>query len=112
MPRVQPRELDSGVLELVVVATWSKINLLRLARRTLQAGLDGVYACSDFPWCTVQYVTELVPPGPYPTWIDAGIDGELVRLNPPLHFSIRARALRVISVRPTAGPDRGAGGRR
>ncbi|HEX8905081.1 MAG TPA: diacylglycerol kinase family protein [Longimicrobiaceae bacterium] len=102
MPELQPRELDSGVLELVIVATWSRTRLLRLARRTLQRGLDGLYACAEFPWCTVRYATEFVPPGPLPAALDAGMDGELVRLEPPLHFRSRPRALRVISARAPA----------
>ena len=105
--RFHPRELDSGVLELVVVSTWERAKLLRLAHRTLRRGIDGLYACAEFPWCSVRHAVEFVPAGPLPAWMDAGIDGELVRLRPPLRFRIRAGALRVISARPLAVPDGG-----
>lgn len=106
-PRFHPRELDSGVLELVVVSTWKRTRLLRLAHRTLRRGIDGLYACGEFSWCSVRHAVEFVPAGPLPAWMDAGIDGELVRLRPPLRFRIRAGALRVISARPPRGPGRG-----
>lgn len=103
-PRFHPRALDSGVLELVVVSTWERTKLLRLAHRTLRRG-DGLYACAEFSWCSVRHAVEFVPAGPLPAWMDAGIDGELVRLRPPLRFRIRAGALRVISAKPLPIPD-------
>lgn len=102
-PRLNPRELRSGVLELVIVSTHSRARILRLARTTLMRGLDGLAACADSPWCTVQEVTEFHPPDPLPSTVHAGLDGELVRLHPPLRFRVRPRALRVICTRETSG---------
>lgn len=98
-PRTDPRELDSGVLELVVLSTWSRLELLRMAGRTLRRGLNGLYACEDTRGCTLRYATEFTPAGPLPSTVDAGLDGELVRLHPPLRFRLRPGALRVISPR-------------
>ena len=44
-PRTSPRELDSGVLELVVLATRVRTQMLRLAWRAVRRGLDGLDAC-------------------------------------------------------------------
>ncbi|HVH12817.1 MAG TPA: diacylglycerol kinase family protein, partial [Longimicrobium sp.] len=105
-PRRNPRELRSGVLELVIVSTHSRSRILRLARTTLMRGLDGLTACEDSPGCTVQEVTEFQPPDPLPSVVHAGLDGELVRLHPPLRFRVRPRALRVVCPSDAQDPAR------
>jgi diacylglycerol kinase family enzyme len=105
-PRVQPREMHSGLLELVVVSTRSRLRLLGLVRRAIQYGGDGLAACADTPRCAVHYLEEFAVSEALPDPIDAGLDGELIHLHPPLRFRIRPGALRVIAARASFGGER------
>jgi len=98
-PRMNPRELNSGVLEVVALATHSRIELVRMAGRILRRGFDGLVACAETRSCTIEYTAAFSTVEDLPPTVRAGWDGELVRLQTPLHFRVRPGALRVITDR-------------
>ena len=103
-PRQAPRELASGVLEVVVVAAASRWRLVDLAVRALRRGGDALQVCRRVEDCAVHHAPQLVVhrrrrDGP----LEVGLDGELHRLTAPLLFRVQPRALRVF-----VGPDRAA----
>jgi YegS/Rv2252/BmrU family lipid kinase len=82
--------LDKGELSLYMTNRTGRWGLIRLALRAL---LGGLHQEKDFiALCTKEI------------WIDtkrehlrAALDGEVIVLEPPLHYRVRARALRVLT---------------
>ena len=82
--------LDAGQLTLYVANRSGRLGILRLAPRGLLGRLE---QARDFDYLHVQEVR-----------VDSGksrllmaIDGELVRMTPPLHFEIWPQALTVLA---------------
>ncbi|HEV2130545.1 MAG TPA: diacylglycerol kinase family protein [Longimicrobiaceae bacterium] len=94
-PHLGPRELCSGMLEMVIVSAASRLRLLGLALHALRRGGDGLGICSRETDCTVHHGEHFLVSSWFHRRIDLGIDGELVRLEAPLDFRIRRGALRV-----------------
>lgn len=83
-------QLDEGVLSLYFVNRGGRFAFFRLALRAILGRLE---QSKDFE---TMEVTEV--------WIEAArpslrvaLDGEVIRLPPPLHYEIRPRALRVLA---------------
>ena len=90
LPKIGARDrLDEGVLSLYVATAQTRWGMLKLLFR---AALGKLRESRDFE---AMYTTEV--------WVETrhrrqhvAIDGEVVRLHPPLHYRIRPRALRVL----------------
>ncbi len=82
--------LDAGLLSLYISHRLSRWGLLRLALRALFGGLrqerDFTALCSREVWIETQRKT-----------LNVALDGEVRVMDPPLHYQVRPRALRVLT---------------
>jgi len=81
--------LDRGELSLVSVRSQSRFGLVRLAFKSLIGSLEQE---RDFQsQCLPEFWVESRR-----RYLDVAVDGEVVRMRPPLHYRIRPGALRVL----------------
>jgi diacylglycerol kinase family enzyme len=109
-PAAAPRELRSGVLELVVVGARSRLRLVEIGIRAALRGRDGLKVAEEAQDCDVHLGERFTLSTPRTRRLDVGVDGELVRLRTPLEFRILPGALRVL-VPPPAAPEADAAAR-
>jgi diacylglycerol kinase family enzyme len=95
-PVTAPRELRSGVLELVVVGAGSRLRLVEIGIRAALAGRDGLKVAEEARDCDVHVGARFTLSAPRARRMDVGVDGELVRLPAPLEFRLLPAALRVL----------------
>jgi YegS/Rv2252/BmrU family lipid kinase len=82
--------LDAGKLSLYMSDRTSRLGLFRLALRALFGGLrqekDFIALCTKEIWIGTRH-----------SRVRLALDGEVVLMEPPLHYRIRPRALRVLA---------------
>ena len=82
--------LDAGKLSLYMSDRTSRLGLFRLALRALFGGLrqekDFIALCTKEIWIGTRHRR-----------VRVALDGEVVLMEPPLHYRIRPRALRVLA---------------
>ena len=90
--------LDAGKLSLYMSDRTSRLGLLRLAVRALFGGLrqekDFIALCTKEVWIGTKHRHARV-----------ALDGEVLVMEPPLHYRVRLRALRVLAPIPNQNPD-------
>jgi YegS/Rv2252/BmrU family lipid kinase len=91
--------LDAGKLSLYMSDRTSRLGLIRLALRALFGGLrqdkDFIALCTKEVWIETRHRRARV-----------ALDGEVVVMEPPLHYRVRPRALRVLAPRPNQNRER------
>ena len=87
--------LDKGELSLYMTNGTGRLGLLRLALRAL---LGGLHAEKDF----VAVCTSEILIGTKHKRVRVALDGEVTMMEPPLHYFIRPRALRVLTPKKPA----------
>jgi diacylglycerol kinase family enzyme len=84
--------LDNGELSLYMTNRTGRLGLLRLALRALLGGLhaekDFVAVCTTEIWIGTKHKR-----------VRVALDGEVTVMEPPLHYFVRPRALRVLTSR-------------
>jgi diacylglycerol kinase family enzyme len=83
-------QLDAGALSLYLAHRTGRFGLLLLALRMLVGRL---HQASEFEWMDLQAFRVETPK----KTLKMALDGEVVRLVPPLEFRVRPRALRVVA---------------
>jgi len=82
--------LDAGKLSLYMSDRTSRLGLLRLALRALFGGLrqekDFIALCTKEVWIGTKH-----------RHVRVALDGEVLMMEPPLHYRVRPRALRVLA---------------
>lgn len=82
--------LEAGRLSLYISDRTSRLGLIRLALRALFGGLrqekDFLGLCTKEVWIGTRHKR-----------VRVALDGELLVMEPPLHYRVRARALRVLA---------------
>ena len=90
--------LDAGELSLYMSDRTSRLGLLRLALRALFGGLrqekDFIALCTKEVWIGTKHKHMRV-----------ALDGEVLVMEPPLHYKVRPRALRVLAPITNQNPD-------
>jgi len=90
--------LDAGKLSLYMSDRTSRLGLFRLALRALFGGLrqekDFIALCTKEIWIGTKH-----------KHVRVALDGEVLVMDPPLHYRVRARALRVLAAIPNQNPD-------
>ena len=89
--------LDAGKLSLYMSHRTSRLGLVRLALRALFGGLrqekDFIALCTKEVWIGTKH-----------RHVRVALDGEVLVMEPPLHYKVRPRALRVLAI-PNQNPD-------
>ena len=91
--------LDKGELSLYMTNRSGRLGLLLLALRAL---LRGLHQEKDF----VALCTKEVRVGTRHKHVRVALDGEVTVMEPPLHYRVRPRALRVLTPANAPGSDR------
>jgi YegS/Rv2252/BmrU family lipid kinase len=90
--------LDKGELSLYMTNRTGRLGLIRLALRAI---LGGLHQEKDFlALCTKEIWIETKRKG-----LRVALDGEVTMIEPPLHYRVRPRQLRVLRPPPTAAND-------
>src|SRR6267142_3059028 len=91
--------LDAGKLSLYMSDRTSRLGLFRLALRALFGGLrqekDFIALCTKEIWIGTRHRR-----------VRVALDGEVVLMEPPLHYRVRPRALRVLAPIPNQNRER------
>jgi diacylglycerol kinase family enzyme len=91
--------LDAGKLSLYMSDRTSRLGLIRLALRALFGGLrqdkDFIALCTKEVWIGTRHRR-----------VRVALDGEVVVMEPPLHYRVRPRALRVLAPGPNQNRER------
>jgi diacylglycerol kinase family enzyme len=86
--------LDKGELSLYMTNRTGRLGLLRLALRALLGGLrqekDFLAVCTSEIWIGTKHKR-----------VRVALDGEVTVMEPPLHYLVRPRALRVLTPAPS-----------
>jgi YegS/Rv2252/BmrU family lipid kinase len=90
--------LDKGELSLYMTNRTGRLGLLRLALRAL---LGGLHPEKDF----VALCTKDIRIGTRHKRLRVALDGEVMVMEPPLHYRVRPLALRVLTPANTPGSD-------
>jgi diacylglycerol kinase family enzyme len=104
-PVAAPRELASGVLEVVVIGAGSRLRLLALGVRAALHGRDALRVAEEAEDCEVRTGPRFVLGRSRVHRVDVGVDGELVRLDSPLEFRVLPAALQVCVAPPLPEGD-------
>ena len=90
--------LDKGELSLYMTNRTGRWGLIRLALRALLGGLhqekDFLALCTKEIWIGTKH-----------KHVRVALDGEVLVMEPPLHYRVRPRALRVLAAKPNQNPD-------
>ena len=90
--------LDAGKLSLYMSHRTSRLGLVRLALRALFGGLrqekDFIALCTKEVWIGTKH-----------RHLRVALDGEVLVMEPPLHYKVRPRALLVLAPIPNQNPD-------
>ena len=90
--------LDAGKLSLYMSDRTSRLGLFRLALRALFGGLrqekDFIALCTKEIWIGTKH-----------KHVRVALDGEVLVMEPPLHYRVRPRALRVLAAIANQNPD-------
>ncbi|HET6762366.1 MAG TPA: diacylglycerol kinase family protein [Longimicrobiaceae bacterium] len=99
-PVAAPRELGSGVLEVVMIGARSRLRLLQLGMRAALHGRDALRIAEEAEDCQVHTGPWFTLGRSRPHRVDIGVDGELVQLMSPLEFRLLPGALQVCVAPP------------